>query len=88
MNAVMTSTSAETVHAKAPHHDNDHASPGIMKYLWTYDHKMIGLQYLWTAFFFLAIGGALALAVRFQLGFPNHPIPLIGYHFTRRTPAR
>lgn len=78
MNAVMTSTSAETVHAKAPHHDNDHASPGIMKYLWTYDHKMIGLQYLWTAFFFLAIGGALALAVRFQLGFPNHPIPLIG----------
>lgn len=80
MNAVMTSTSAETVHAEAAHHHDEHhhQQSGLLKYLWTYDHKMIGLQYLWTSLFFLLIGGSLALAVRFQLGFPNHPIPLIG----------
>jgi cytochrome c oxidase subunit 1 len=51
---------------------------GIMHYLWSYDHKMIGLQYLWTAFLFFLVGGALAMAVRYQLGFPNHSVPLIG----------
>jgi cytochrome c oxidase subunit 1 len=48
------------------------------KYIWTYDHKMIGLQYLWTALAFLFLGGALALGVRWQLGFPGAEIPLIG----------
>ncbi len=81
MNAVMTPTSAQAMHAEAPQHDHHHGSHGIMKYLWTYDHKIIGLQYLWTSFFFLLIGGALALGIRFQLGFPNHPIPLIGKFF-------
>ena len=55
-----------------------HEKRGIMHYLWSYDHKMIGLQYFWTAFAFLLLGGALAMAVRYQLGFPNHPVPLIG----------
>jgi len=48
------------------------------KYLWTYDHKMIGLQYFWTALFFLFIGGALALAVRYQLAMPGSVVPVIG----------
>ncbi|MFZ4682953.1 MAG: cbb3-type cytochrome c oxidase subunit I, partial [Terrimicrobiaceae bacterium] len=51
----------------------------VRKYLWTYDHKMIGLQYLWTALFFLFLGGALALLVRFQLAWPNTPVPIIGH---------
>ncbi len=58
------------------HHD--HEKKGLLHYLWSYDHKMIGMQYLWTSLFFLLIGGGLALAIRFQLGFPNHPLPLIG----------
>lgn len=49
------------------------------RYLWTYDHKMIGLQYLWTALAFLFLGGGLALLVRWQLGWPNTPVPLIGW---------
>lgn len=48
------------------------------KYLWTFDHKMIGLQYFWTALFFLFIGGALALAVRYQLAVPGAVVPVIG----------
>lgn len=49
------------------------------RYLWTYDHKMIGLQYLWTALAFLLLGGGLALLVRYQLAWPNTAVPLIGW---------
>ncbi|HVQ20382.1 MAG TPA: cbb3-type cytochrome c oxidase subunit I, partial [Terrimicrobiaceae bacterium] len=49
------------------------------KYLWTYDHKMIAIQYFWTALLFLFIGGGLALLVRYQLAWPNTPVPVIGH---------
>lgn len=65
-------------------HSEHHGESGFLRYFWSYDHKMIGLQYLWTALFFLFIGGGLALGIRFQLGFPNHPIPLLG-HFLPST---
>jgi len=48
------------------------------KYLWSYDHKMIGLQYFWTALFFLFVGGGLALLVRYQLAVPGAVVPVIG----------
>ena len=61
------------------HAHSDHHEVGFFhKYIWTYDHKMIGLQYLWTALAFLFLGGALALGVRWQLGFPGAEFPLIG----------
>ncbi len=50
-----------------------------MHYLWNTDHKMIALQFLWSATFFLIFGGAMALAMRWQLAFPGHPIPVIGH---------
>jgi len=59
-------------------HDSPHRPNWFFHYIWSYDHKMIGLQYLWTALFFLLIGGGLALGVRWQLGFPGTPIPVIG----------
>jgi cytochrome c oxidase subunit 1 len=77
----MTTITADTPvnETNATHaHDEHHDVGFIKKYLWTYDHKMIGLQYLWTALAFLFIGGALALGVRWQLGFPGAPIPIIG----------
>jgi cytochrome c oxidase subunit 1 len=59
---------------------DSHSSEGFFrKYLWTYDHKMIGLQYFWTALFFLFVGGSLALAVRWQLAVPGAVVPLIGH---------
>jgi cytochrome c oxidase subunit 1 len=73
----MSATTADVI----PHDpSHDHPKEGfIRKYLWTYDHKMIGLQYLWTALFFLFLGGGLALLVRYQLAWPNTPVPLIGW---------
>jgi cytochrome c oxidase subunit 1 len=77
MSAITAEAPADTSHQ--PHDHNDHHEVGfVQKYLWTYDHKMIGLQYLWTALAFLFIGGALALGVRWQLGFPGAQIPIIG----------
>jgi cytochrome c oxidase subunit 1 len=51
---------------------------GGLKYLWSTDHKIISLQFLWSSIFFLLLGGAMAIAMRWQLAFPGHPIPLIG----------
>src|SRR5260370_3481443 len=48
------------------------------KYIWSEDHKTIAKQYLFTTLFFLLVGGALAMGVRFQLAFPGAPLPLIG----------
>lgn len=65
--------------AESPSAGHPLESQGIIrKYLWTYDHKMIGLQYFWTALFFLFIGGGLALGVRYQLALPGAEVPLIG----------
>jgi cytochrome c oxidase subunit I len=59
-------------------HDHHEPEGWFRKYFWTYDHKMIGLQYLWTALFFLLIGGGLALGVRYQLAYPGAELPFIG----------
>lgn len=48
------------------------------KYIWSYDHKVIGKQYLFTGFFFLLLGGFMAMLMRWQLAYPNQPIPVIG----------
>ena len=42
------------------------------------DHKTIGLQYALTSLFFLFVGFALILLLRWQLAYPGEPIPLIG----------
>ena len=48
------------------------------KYVWSYDHKMISKQYLFTAFFFLILGGLLAMMIRWQLAYPGQPVPVLG----------
>jgi cytochrome c oxidase subunit I len=42
------------------------------------DHKVIGLQYLFTSLTFLVAGFLFILLVRWQLAYPGQPIPLIG----------
>lgn len=53
----------------------------LRKYIFSTDHKIIGLQFLISGLIFLLIGGALALAVRLQLGWPAGEIPHIGRWF-------
>ena len=55
--------------------------PFWRKYLFSTDHKVIGVQYALTAMFFLLFGFGLMLLMRWQLAFPGRPIPLIGGWF-------
>src|SRR5215469_13233575 len=73
---------AETItHSPAEAHDHAVHHPELSffsKYIWSEDHKTIALQYLFASMFFLGVGGLLAMGVRYQLAFPNTPVPLIG----------
>ncbi|OGR88597.1 MAG: cytochrome C oxidase subunit I [Elusimicrobia bacterium RIFCSPLOWO2_01_FULL_60_11] len=48
------------------------------KYVFSLDHKVIGIQYMITSLLFLLFGFSLVLLMRWQLAYPGHPIPLIG----------
>src|ERR1700755_983250 len=48
------------------------------KYIWSSDHKVIAKQFIWAGFLFLALGGILAMAIRWQWAYPGKEIPLIG----------
>lgn len=42
------------------------------------DHKMIAKKYLWAGIAFLALGGLLAIVMRWQWAHPGEPVPLVG----------
>lgn len=44
---------------------------GIRRWLFTTNHKDVGLLYLVTSFFFMVVGGLLALLMRLQLTLPD-----------------
>jgi cytochrome c oxidase subunit 1 len=48
------------------------------KYVFSLDHKVIGIQYLITGLLFLLFGFILMMIMRWQLAYPGQPIPLIG----------
>src|SRR5437016_1976310 len=43
----------------------------LRKYIFSTDHKIIGIQFLFSTLIFLGIGGLLAMGVRLQLGWPH-----------------
>ncbi len=51
------------------------------KYVFSVDHKVIGIQFLFTTFFFFLVGGLLALLLRWQLAYPGKPMPILGDWF-------
>ena len=61
-------------------HTHDHAhDPGfVQKYLWSTDHKMIGMQYMFTGMLMALIGGFTVYVFRMQLAFPGMSVPLFG----------
>ena len=72
-----------TTHAQAHGHGHEHAhehhEPGFWaKYIFSTDHKMIGIQYGITSLAFLFFGFLLMLAMRQQLANPGQPVPFVG----------
>src|SRR5579864_4852105 len=49
----------------------------IRRWVFSVDHKVIGLQYLFTGFAFLVLGSLLSLLIRWQLGFPGKALPIM-----------
>jgi len=83
--------SHETAHAHPPAaaehpdshghdaHDHIHAEPTniLLKYVFSTDHKIIGIQFLFSGLIFFVLGGLLAMAVRWQLAWPWSPMPIL-----------
>ncbi len=72
-----------TTHAPAHGHDHAHAhehhEPGFFsKYIFSTDHKVIGIQYGITSLLFLFFGFSLMMAMRWQLAYPGKAIPVVG----------
>jgi cytochrome c oxidase subunit 1 len=61
-------------HGHAEHHE-----PGFWsKYIFSTDHKVIGIQYGFTSLCFLLFGFSLMLLMRWQIAHPGVPVPVIG----------
>jgi cytochrome c oxidase subunit 1 len=62
-------------HAPARHVAVHHEVGFLRQYVFSTDHKMIGKQFLTLGLFGLLMGGILALLVRWELAFPEQPVP-------------
>ena len=64
-----------------PHvaHEVHHEELGFWrKYVFSTDHKVIGIQYAITALVFLFFGFSLIMLLRYQLAYPGSALPLLG----------
>lgn len=61
------------------HLTHDHHELGFWrKYIFSVDHKVIGIQFLLTGLVTLLAGGLMAMAIRWQLAFPWTQMPVLG----------
>src|SRR5579864_9534908 len=69
-------------HATHPGHEEQHIHPEptsfIRKYIFSLDHKVIAKQFIWLGLAFLAVGGTMAMMIRWQLANPGQPFPILG----------
>jgi cytochrome c oxidase subunit 1 len=70
--------STHVAHTHAPHETHHHEAGFWRKYIFSTDHKVIGIQYGVTALIFLFFGFILMMMMRWQLAYPGQPIPVIG----------
>ncbi len=66
------SSEQASLHVDIEHHKESF----ISKYIFSYDHKMIGKQYMITALIWALIGMGLSWVMRIQLAYPGQQIPI------------
>ena len=67
---------APTSHAG---HEVHHEELGFLwKYVFSTDHKVIGIQYAITGLLFLLFGFSLMMLMRWSIAYPDSPLPLLG----------
>src|SRR4051794_484970 len=63
-------------HGHDPHvHEDDRNF--LQRYVFSTDHKVIGIQFLFSGLIFFVLGGLLAMAIRFQLAWPWADMPIL-----------
>ncbi len=76
-----TGTAQAPAHAHAHGHAHDEIHPAprffLFRYVFSTDHKIIAVQFLFSGLIFMLLGGLLALAVRWQLAWPWKPMPIL-----------
>ncbi len=65
-------------HAHDDSHGHAHAGSFLTTYVFSKDHKVIGIQFLFSTLIWFLIGGLLALGIRWQLAYPWSDMPVIG----------
>ena len=75
------STELASHSAHDPHHheEHEHHELGLWrKYIFSTDHKVIGIQYGISGLVFLFFGFCLMMLMRWQLAYPGQALPVIG----------
>ena len=68
----------KTTHTE-PAHSHEHHDPGFLRsYVFSTDHKVIGIQYGFTALSFLLFGFLLMICMRWQMAKPGEAMPIVG----------
>jgi cytochrome c oxidase subunit 1 len=64
-------------HGDHGHDAHAHHGPQTFlgKYVFSQDHKIIGIQFMFSSLLWFMVGGLLALGVRWQLAYPWQPMP-------------
>src|SRR5207237_10116285 len=65
-------------HHHDEHGDEHHELGFWRKYVFSTDHKVIGIQYGISGLIFLFFGFSLMMLMRWQLAYPGQQIPLLG----------
>src|SRR3954464_5674458 len=60
------------------HAEHVHVGSFLSTYVFSKDHKVIGIQFLFSTLLWFFIGGLLALGVRWQLAYPWSDMPILG----------
>ena len=71
------STITADLHAHS-HAEHAHHGSFLSTYVFSRDHKIIGIQFLFSTLIWFFIGGLLALGVRWQLAWPWSDMPILG----------
>ena len=59
-------------------HGHHHELSFVQKYIFSVDHKVIGIQYTVASLIFLFLGFSMMMLMRFQLAYPGEAIPILG----------
>src|SRR5437660_12332091 len=78
------SSTAVGVHGDEAAYPVQHAAfrQFLSKYVFSKDHKVIGIQFLFSTLLWFLIGGLLALAVRWQIAWPWSQVPILNDLYT------